>query len=67
MPLNKGCMRCIFIDYTSCISKEYRLYLREIQVVVFTGNTSYALKIFMRIKLYKTGEIGKMGLVYSCV
>ena len=20
----------------------------------------------MRIKLYKTGEIGKMGLVYSC-
>ena len=21
----------------------------------------------MRIKLYKTGEIGKMGLVYSCV
>ena len=21
----------------------------------------------MRIKLYKTGEIGQMGLVYSCV
>ena len=33
IPLNKGCMRCIFIDYTSCISKEYRLYLRKIQVI----------------------------------
>ena len=44
----------------------YKLYSLEIQVV-FTENTSYTLKIFMRIKLYKTGEIGKMGLVYSCV
>ena len=44
----------------------YKLYFQGIQVV-FTAKTSYALKIFMRIKLYKTGEIGKMGLVYSCV
>ena len=44
----------------------YKLYSLEIQVV-FMENTSYALKIFMRIILYKTGEIGKMGLVYSCV
>ena len=44
----------------------YKLYFQGIQVV-FTGNTSYTLKFFMRIIFYKTGEIGKMGLVYSCV
>ena len=52
--------------YAENIFEEYNLYFLGIQVV-FTGNTSYTLKNFMRIKLYKMGEIGKMGLVYSCV
>ena len=31
--LNKGYMRWIFLDYTSCIPWKYRLYLLQKQVI----------------------------------